>query len=346
MFVNAVYYPSWKIYKGQRPSLLNVACITHIIYAFAWVHANGTVNLSDQWADADMIVDGHLGCLNACTALRHATRRMPKVLLSLGGGGEGSEHFAAAARTVETRKRFAITVKEIVLKYDLDGVDINWECPQDEEEGENYVQLLATLRGYLPLERFEVTAALPSNEWALKNIDLSRAASYLNYVNLMTYDFSGPWLNKTGHHAQLYTPEEPHSLAATLSVNYAASLLAVRNVPFHKITLGIPLYGRSFLRTHGVGHSYNGQGGELGVYDYRDLPRPGAQEYVDENAVAAYCIGTNGEFVTYDNQITVEKKAIYARNNRLAGLFYWAGTGDAQGDKSLVRTGYMSLHGF
>jgi GH18 family chitinase len=34
-FVNAVSYPTWKIYKGHAPSELQVQLITHIFYAFA-----------------------------------------------------------------------------------------------------------------------------------------------------------------------------------------------------------------------------------------------------------------------------------------------------------------------
>lgn len=32
--VNAVYFPSWRVYKGMAPSTLQVAAITHVFYAF------------------------------------------------------------------------------------------------------------------------------------------------------------------------------------------------------------------------------------------------------------------------------------------------------------------------
>ena len=35
-YINAVYYPNWKVYQGLGPSSLNLRCITHIFYAFAW----------------------------------------------------------------------------------------------------------------------------------------------------------------------------------------------------------------------------------------------------------------------------------------------------------------------
>jgi len=34
LFVNAVYFPNWKIYDGCSPGLLNPGCISHIYYAF------------------------------------------------------------------------------------------------------------------------------------------------------------------------------------------------------------------------------------------------------------------------------------------------------------------------
>jgi chitinase len=36
MFVNAVYYPNWHIYKQRPPSSLRLDVISHIFYAFAW----------------------------------------------------------------------------------------------------------------------------------------------------------------------------------------------------------------------------------------------------------------------------------------------------------------------
>jgi len=36
VFVNAVYYPNWHIYKQRPPSCLRLDVISHIFYAFAW----------------------------------------------------------------------------------------------------------------------------------------------------------------------------------------------------------------------------------------------------------------------------------------------------------------------
>jgi len=32
--VNAVYYPSWHVYKGRTPASIPISTVTHIYYAF------------------------------------------------------------------------------------------------------------------------------------------------------------------------------------------------------------------------------------------------------------------------------------------------------------------------
>lgn len=160
----------------------------------------------------------------------------------------------------------------------------------------------------------------------------------------MAYDFTGPWTQAAGHQAQLNTPTYPYSDEALLSCDSAISYMLAQGVPSRKILLGIPVYGRSFLGATKPGDPYDGQGGEEGTFEYRDLPRPGALEGVDEQIGAAFCVGGDGGFVTYDNPRTVQLKAQFAKQRRLGGLFYWTGTADAQGPRSLVEMGYNTLH--
>ena len=220
---------------------------------------------------------------------------------------------------------------------------VDWEHPQDAQQGANYLLLLEAIRNFLP-SPFFLTSALNADAWVLDNIDVGRASTYLDMINLMTYDFSGPWVDSSGHQAQLFTPQHPHNHAAATSCHSAVSYMRARGVPPNKILLGIPAYGRSFLGVNGIAQRATGSGGEDGVFEYHELPRPGAQEYVDMQIGAAYCIGGDGGFVTYDNPQTVQMKAHYVKRARLGGLFYWAGTGDVRGPRSLVETGYNTLH--
>ena len=196
----------------------------------------------------------------------------------------------------------------------------------------------------LPSPDYVVTAALPAGEWALRNISMSAVCKYLDFINLMAYDFYGPWTKTSGYHAQLKTPDHPRSREKLPSGSSSVTYLIEKDVPANKILLGIPVYGRSFLGTTYIEQLHTGHAGEEGTFEYRDLPRPGAQEYVEEKLAAAYCVGGDGGFVSYDTPKTVQIKATFAKTLGLAGLFYWTATADASGPRSLIETGFNTLN--
>ncbi|KAJ5893256.1 hypothetical protein N7495_004947 [Penicillium taxi] len=335
LYTNAAYYPNWRIYQKQPPSSLRLGFISHVFYAFAWVKEDGTVYLSDEWADTQMPVDGTEGCLRAFTQLKQQYSKM-KVILSVGGGGSGSENFAAVAHSRSCLDTFVRTCRELVDQFGLDGIDVDWEHPVDSKEGKDYVHLLARLREALPAPKYVLATCLPAGQWALKNIDLHAAQKYVDMINLMAYDFAGSWGPETGHHAQLF--------GSPISGESAVSYVLSQGVSPKKIILGVPTYGRSFLGSNGPGQRYTGLGGEDGVFDYQALPRPGTQEYLDQEACAAYCVGADGGFVTYDIPATVKQKAEFVTSAKLGGLFYWHVCADARGPRSLIETGYNTLH--
>jgi chitinase len=196
--------------------------------------------------------------------------------------------------------------------------------------------MLSRLREVLPTPRYVLATCLPAGQWALRNIDLGAASKHLDMFNLMAYDFAGPWDPETGHHAKLSGP----GVSGESAVDYVVS----QGVPRRKVILGVPVYGRSFLGSTGPGQRYTGHGGEEGVFDYRDLPRPGTQEYHDKQAAASFCVGADGGFVTYDTPQTVQQKAKFVTSSKLGGLFYWHVCSDARGPRSLIETGYNALH--
>lgn len=106
-------------------------------------------------------------------------------------------------------------------------------------------------------------------------------------------------------------------------------------VPGQKILLGIPLFGRTFLQDTGPGQKSNaGPGaGQDGTFEYKDLPREGTKENVDERYVGAQCIGDDGGFVTYDNTDTVRIKAAFCKQKGLGVSFTFPGLPHRPGDR-------------
>lgn len=71
-----------------------------------------------------MPVDGTNGCIRAFTQLKQQYSKM-KVILSVGGGGKGSENFALVAQSNSRMDRFVRTARELVDQFGLDGLDGN-----------------------------------------------------------------------------------------------------------------------------------------------------------------------------------------------------------------------------
>ncbi|KAI5462142.1 family 18 glycoside hydrolase [Mariannaea sp. PMI_226] len=338
MFTNAVYFPNFRIYQGDTPGMLNYSCINHVYYAYASVSADGGVFLSDEWADAGAPVDGVQGGLGS---LMHLKQKHPhlRVVLSIGGGNSAEIYPIVASNTL-LRDNFARSAHGLVEASGLDGIDIAWEYPCDAKTGYDFLALLAAVRIHMPEDHYVLTAALPATKSVLQFIDLAGISEYLDFVNLMAYDFFGDWTPKSGHHAQLYAVNKDETSGSS-----GVSYLTSHGLPAHKILLGIPTYGRSFLNAAGPGHKFRGGGGQDGTFEYNQLPRKGCKEVVDKRHVAAQCVGADGGFVTYDNQDTVKIKAGFCKQKSLGGLFYWNAPADSKDkSRSLIAAGFRALH--
>lgn len=155
---------------------------------------------------------------------------------------------------------------------------------------------------------------MPANRVILQNINIRQAAAHLDLINLMAYDFYGPWTHRSGHHAQLFSISRDRD---DTSGSSGVSYLIGQGYPPKRILLGIPVFGRSFLGVTGPGHRFVGNGGQDGVFEYSTLPRRGAKETVDRRMVAASCAGGDGGFVSYDSPDTVRMKASYCKQKGL-----------------------------
>lgn len=129
----------------------------HILYAFANVKADsGQVFLSDLWADQDIHYPGDswndpgtnlYGNFKAIYKLKKEHRHL-KVLLSI-GGWTYSPSFHPVVINPALRAKFVESSIQLLEDYGLDGLDVDYEYPSNDNEARGYVELLRELRAAL-----------------------------------------------------------------------------------------------------------------------------------------------------------------------------------------------------
>jgi chitinase len=348
--------PKFRIigYVGARANIYDISAqkLTHINYAFAKVSPEGEVVLPNPNSPA------HLSQLQSLKAKNPAL----KIIVSVGGWG--ADNFSDAALTEASREKFANSVIDLIKLYALDGIDLDWEYPGQAgpgikfrpEDRENFTQLLKTIRQHLDMlsddrkrsgvNRYTLSIASTNGEY-FKHTEMDKLHVYLDWINIMAYDFYNSLTKTTGHHTGLY-----HSLTADNSERYTeASVKEHLNagIPAKKLVLGAAFYGRGFAgvnpTNNGLFQTYDHYAGD---YSYSKLIRDfvdkqGFKRFWDGAAKAPYLWNSDtATFVTYDDPESLRAKADFVKANRLGGMMYWEHSQDPE--EVLLNTIYERLN--
>ncbi|RDL36285.1 uncharacterized protein BP5553_06897 [Venustampulla echinocandica] len=362
--VSAAYYINWAIYDRKfDPQDLPADKLTHVLYAFANISLTGEVSLSDNWADTEKHFAGDTldepganlyGCFKQLYLLKKANRHL-KILLSIGGASY-SANFSGLASTDLGRSTFASTAVALVADLGLDGLDIDWEFPQNNAEAADMVLLLQSTRAALDAYgkslstpyHFQLTVACPAGPSDYKTLHLAEMDQYADFWFLMAYNYAGNWSKTTGNQANLF-PSTIDPASTPFNTTEAVGYYIAKGIAASKIVLGMPIYGRSFAATDGLGKPFNKVGSgtwEAGVYDFKELPLYGATESYDSATGSSYSYNAaSKELVSYDNVAVVKQKAAFIQRMELGGAMWWESSADKMGNKSLIRTVAEALGG-
>lgn len=320
------------------PGEVNARKLTRVNYAFANIDKGRIVEGSH--ADA-----GNLAALNALK------RNNPDltVLVSV-GGWVWSGGFSDMALTQASRATFIDSVADFVTRYQLDGLDIDWEYPGmagstqnfRPEDKQNYTLLMKELRGRfdqmekLLHRRLYITIATGAQSDFLDHTEMGEVQKYVDTVNLMAYDYYEPSDGKiTGNHAPLFTdPADPKGISADRSVREYEQA----GVPAAKIVLGVPFYGHMwgkvppvnnglFQSGQPVPNAYANYGAVTGT-----MLGHGYTRYWDKAASVPYLYNSEKQiFVSYEDPESLALKSKYVLDHHLAGMMFWDYESDPSG---------------
>jgi chitinase len=281
-----------------------------------------------------------------------------KVLISL-GGWTWSRGFASAARP-ENRVAFVTSCVNAYIRGNLpvtdgaggtgaaagvfDGIDIDWEYPNacglscgGAEDRANFTALLAEFRRQLNLVRpgLLLTIAPGAGVDKIAATDPGQYHQYLDFINVMTYDFHGAFEPRTNHHSALFaSPNDPSTGNVKFyNSNDAIEAFLARGVPASKLNLGIGFYGRGWTNVANVNNGLYQTGSaapgtyEAGNEDYKVLKNRPGTIYTDANARATWKYDGN-TFWSYDTPAMITEKMNYVKVQNLGGAFFWEFSGD------------------
>ena len=318
---------------GQTPIVLayfteytevlpEVRLLTHINYA------HGRFANPSTGDGGIVITESKKAPIKDVVALKSVNPKL-KVCLMVGGWGGHADGFSMMARDAAKRTEFCQSVKSLLEKNQMDGVDIDWEYPTqsaDNETGadpsdtQNFNLVLKELRETLGQDKIISFASSSSARY----VDWKTAIKYLDYVNVMTYDMGAA---PNGHNSPL------HKSAKFNHRSWDESVKAHEDggVPRERMVMGVPFYGKAeknpaegtkifdySVRYYEIPDILN-----KGKYKGKDLARPVTRVW-EPSSMVPYLIDAAGKNVlSYDDPESVSAKGSYVKANGMLGAMFW-----------------------
>ena len=334
-FSNRKQKPVIIAYVGGFRGLINtdsidVARLSHINYAFvdikdnrAWLHfeSTDTINLKN---------------------LSQLKLKKPglKILISI-GGWTWSKNFSDAVLSDTSAKNFANSAVAIVSRFDLDGIDIDWEYPGmigdsnifRPEDKEHYTLLFKDLREGLDSlkktthKKYFITTAVGGSHDYIVHTEMDKVQQYTDYVNVMSYDYADGSDSISNHHTNLFVSSQD---TAQYSADRSIKEFIAAGVPGKKIVIGVAFYGKGWQTLNDSNHGLYqraiapARGGGFTFLKDSVINKNGFTRYWDTLATAPYLFNSEKKiFISYDDEESVKQKCEYVKQHHLAGAMFW-----------------------
>lgn len=307
--------------SGDKIREYPVEKLTHIIYSFLRIKED-TLTVANPKQEQS---------LRQIVSLKEKYPKL-KVMVSIGGWG-GCAPCSDLFASEKHRQTFAKTTVEFFKKYNVDGIDLDWEYPTIEgfpghkyqaADKDNFTALVKTLRQEMGNRYILTFAAGGFEKFLEESVDWKAIMPHLDFVNLMTYDLTSGYSKVTGHHTPLHSDEKQKE-----STSNCVNWLIKNKVPAKKLIVGAAIYARIW---ENVPDSTNGlyqkgdfkQGLAYKNFETYFTKDKGFQYYFDEKAQSPYQYSSKEKlFATFDDERSIEAKSKFIKNKKLGGIMFW-----------------------
>ncbi|PNY28158.1 Class V chitinase Chi100 [Tolypocladium capitatum] len=241
----------FEAFDWQRPCLhmsvmdIDTSAYTHIHFSFATLNADFSINTNT--------ISSQLPLLQGMAGIKR--------IISIGGWSFSTDPgtyaiFRNAVSSEANRAKLISNVVDFLNTHNLDGVDWDWEYPDEPDipgipagtvgESIGFFLLLDKLKGKMPAGK-TVSLTAPASFWYLQHFPIQALSQVVDYIVYMTYDLHGQW----DYANKFANPGCPGGNCLRSHVNMtetmnALSMITKAGVPSSMIAVGVSSYGRSF----------------------------------------------------------------------------------------------------
>ena len=326
--INVGYIAAWA--GSSSFTGINVSELNYLNYAFAKIGTDDKITLGYPSTDPANFVKLH--------NLKNINPNL-KLIISV-GGWSWSDQFSNMALTDSSRTIFADSCVSFLEQYGFDGIDLDWEYPtgggmannsKSPADKHDFTLLLQTIREKLTAlgaqnnKYYTLTFAGGSGKWYMNDIEPAQVQQYVDFANVMTYDYNSPQGQLTGFNSPLYSQNLTQQTDPSIDV----SIKAWMNAGFSpsKMVLGVPFYGYKYNNVLNINNGYLqafSGGGSISFKDIYDtyLPNPAYIKNYSTISFVPY-LWSGSTFISYDDANSITSKVNYAKQNNLAGMMIW-----------------------
>jgi|GEM_PF-1297765 len=313
------YYTGWNA-DLYPPEKVDFSALTHILVGRVTPNPDGTVNTQFDNSNGPAIA-------RTLATRAHAAGR--KALFMVGGAGEHDGWVGAASNA--NRARFVQNLLSAMDAFGYDGLDIDWE-PVEAADKPSLLALVQALRAARP----QMLLTMPIG-WVNSNFPedadpwYTNLAPYLDQMNVMTYEMTGPWGGWLSWYTSALTGESGYQ---PTSVSSSLNAWANAGLPKAKLGMGIPFYGMAWRHITGPYQPYTDWSDYVGSdnsFTYRKILQLSATGtyHWDTAAQASYVTFSTPvedgtvRWISYDSPQAIAAKGAFAHDNGFGGTIIW-----------------------
>ncbi|KAM6929825.1 chitinase-3-like protein 1 [Lycodopsis pacificus] len=279
-----------------------------------------------------------------------------KTLLAVGGLNFNTQKFSKMVSTQQKRAKFIHSAIRLLRANGFDGLNLDWRYPggpgSQPQDKQRFTLLCKELNEAFVAEgtatdrdRLIVTASVSAVKAIIDaSYEVAKISMHLEFINVWTMDFQGPWESVTGHHSPLYKGSQDTGDKIYSNIDYAMRYWRDQGAPTQKLLMGFAAYGRAFnlsTASSGVGAPANGPGeercftGEEGFWAYYEtcpyFEKVTIQLISDQKVPYATI---ENQWIGFDNRHSLDIKVMicliqlclvsYLKTNNFGGAVVWS----------------------